>query len=287
MTVNIIRSTLKRLLPQRASNAIRKYLDRRRVIRELLREPPPTVSTDALTSEQWTQRKARLANALGNSEWEQVSEKIRVHDLPELTGGVNPGDQRLLYELCRLVNAKRILEVGTLVGASTAHLALALAKNSAGGKDTKLVTVDITDVNDENLRVWEQFNAKRSPASMLKDLGVGEDVTFVTADSVEYLRTTEDRFDLVFLDGLHTAGQVYREIPLAINVLRKGGTVLLHDYFSHGRKLWKEEAVIEGPWLACRALQRAGLRFRVTPLGNLPWPTKRGGSLTSLAVITQ
>ena len=36
-------------------------------------------------------------------------------------------------------------------------------------------------------------------------------------------------FDIVFIDGLHEADQVYRDIVNSIEVLNEGGTIVLHD----------------------------------------------------------
>ena len=42
-------------------------------------------------------------------------------------GGMNPGDRRALYYLVRHLRPERVLEIGTLAGASTVHLAMGLA----------------------------------------------------------------------------------------------------------------------------------------------------------------
>ena len=49
----------------------------------------------------------------------------------------------------------------------------------------------------------------------------------VTSDRF-FARNRRD-FDLVFVDGLHHAEQAYRDIVHALEVLRPGGTVLVHD----------------------------------------------------------
>jgi hypothetical protein len=53
------------------------------------------------------------------------------------------------------------------------------------------------------------------------------------ADSVqtsdEFFRGNRRRFDLIFVDGLHEADQVYRDIVNALGSLNPGGTVVCHD----------------------------------------------------------
>lgn len=47
--------------------------------------------------------------------------------------------------------------------------------------------------------------------------------------SDEYFRQNERTFDLVFIDGLHHAGQVLRDVDNSLAVLNDGGVVVLHD----------------------------------------------------------
>jgi hypothetical protein len=78
---------------------------------------------------------------------------------------------------------------------------------------------------------------------------------------------------------------VYREIPAALELLRPNGLILLHDYFPALRPLWSDRVVIPGPYLATARLMREGAKFRVLPLKALPWPTKFGSNVTSLALL--
>lgn len=47
--------------------------------------------------------------------------------------------------------------------------------------------------------------------------------------SDEYFRDHNEKFDLIFIDGLHTGEQVLRDISNALNVLNPNGFILLHD----------------------------------------------------------
>ena len=49
----------------------------------------------------------------------------------------------------------------------------------------------------------------------------------LTSDS--FFALNRDTFDLVFIDGLHTAEQVDRDIGNALRLLNEGGTMVLHD----------------------------------------------------------
>lgn len=51
----------------------------------------------------------------------------------------------------------------------------------------------------------------------------------VTATSDDFFSTNKDKFDLVFIDGLHYAEQVERDIVNAYASLKAGGMILIHD----------------------------------------------------------
>jgi predicted O-methyltransferase YrrM len=198
---------------------------------------------------------------------------------------VNPGDRRALHALVLGLQPRRVLEIGTHIGCSTLSLAVALQRTAG-----KLWTVDIQDVNDPAARPWLVHGSSASPAELAERLGCRQRITFVTADSLSFLGAEQGDpggFDLIFLDGLHFAAQVYQEIPLALRRLRPGGLILLHDYFPERRPLWRDGAVIAGPWLAIERLRREGAGFDVLPLGRLPWPTKLGSHVTSLALLVR
>jgi len=47
--------------------------------------------------------------------------------------------------------------------------------------------------------------------------------------SDEYFEKYNDKFDIIFIDGLHHAEQVYKDIENSLNILNDGGTILMHD----------------------------------------------------------
>ena len=47
--------------------------------------------------------------------------------------------------------------------------------------------------------------------------------------SDDFFKTNNRTFDCVFIDGLHEADQVYKDIVNALEVLNDGGTILCHD----------------------------------------------------------
>jgi len=120
-------------------------------------------------------------------------------------------------------------------------------------------------------------------------------VTFLVSDSVEFMKGSKETFDFIFLDGDHSSTAVYREISLALHRLSANGTILLHDFFPEMKPLWPQErvrdsvldpSVIPGPFLAVQRLERE-MDCRAVPFGEIPWSTKLGTNLTSLALFAR
>lgn len=215
--------------------------------------------------------------------WEEDHRLLGPLHLAEMTGGVNPGDQRALYSLVQALRPKNVLEIGTHIGCSTVNLALALKRLNCG--PAGLVTVDVRDVNDLATQPWVAYGCCYSPRQMVERLGCKEVVDFRIADSLRFLQERGQSFDLIFLDGLHDAPHVYQEIPLALRRLNPGGFILLHDYFPGLRPLWSDGAVIAGPYRAVQRLRAEGARLTALPFGSLSWKTKLGSCVSSLALL--
>lgn len=227
-----------------------------------------------------------LSASAADQDWARVEAEMAALGITASAHGVNPGDRRALYQLVRGLKPVRLLEVGTHIGASTAHLAAALRDNAAAGAPAAtLTTVDIVDVNDPVQRPWVGYGAAHSPAELMRRLGMAERVRFVAQPSLAFLQQDQASYDFIFLDGDHSAATVYRELPAALARLAPGGFLLLHDYFPEARPLWPGDPVIAGVWLAAERLRAEGARFTVLPLGDLPWPTKLGRNVTSLAAV--
>ena len=218
-------------------------------------------------------------------EWEAASSEIRkVFEDVNKAGAVNPGVRRALWYLIRRSRPKSVLEIGTHIGGSTLHIAMGLR---ACRTAARFITVDRIDVNDAASRPWTRHGASRSPRETLAQLDLAGATRFVTASALDYLAKREAEFDFIFLDGDHEARSVYREIPLALKALRPDGCLLLHDYFPDLKPLWTDGEVIPGPFLAVQRLRREGGDLAALPLGALPWPTKSGSNVTSLALLAR
>jgi predicted O-methyltransferase YrrM len=207
----------------------------------------------------------------------RISELMPAQDV---SGGVNPGDRRAIYYLASHFKPRSVLEIGTHIGASTVYLASGL--RHFGGH---LTTVDIVDVNAPD-GPWKSLALARSPSDTLSRLGLGQTVTFQARAAAEALGRSE-RYDLIFLDGDHSALAVYREISAALKLLNDGGLILLHDFYPDLNPITPDGNVIEGPFVASRRITEETSSLAFLPLGELPWPTKGGGNRTSLALVAK
>jgi predicted O-methyltransferase YrrM len=196
----------------------------------------------------------------------------------DIGGGVNPGDRRAIYYLASHFKPRSVLEIGTHIGASTTYLASAL--NYFGGH---LTTVDVVDANAPN-GPWNELGLAGPPSATLSSLGLAQTVTFRVEPAATALQRGE-RFDLIFLDGDHSALAVYREISHALRLLNPKGLILLHDFYPDLKPLTPDGNVIAGPATAAARICRETGALAFLPLGNLPWPTKAGGNATSLALV--
>ncbi|MCU0224425.1 MAG: O-methyltransferase [Acidobacteria bacterium] len=142
-------------------------------------------------------------------------------DMPAIM--VGPSEGRLLHLLARLAGARRVVEVGTLAGYSTIHLARALPP------DGHLWTVE-----------FEPRHAELARAN-LAAAGLAERVTVVVGAGTDALPGLEPHgpFDAVFLDA--DKANYDRYARWAIANLRPGGLVLGDNAYLFGELLDDDE----------------------------------------------
>ena len=278
---------VRRLLPAPMDNVVRRALQ----VRRLSRVPAQAADVSRLPKAEEISLLELFEDDDIADEWDRTRRQIgEVFEYENKWQAVDTGVRRALWHLVRRWKPRRVLEIGTLVGASTLHIAMAL--KACGHVDTppsRLVTVDLNDVNDPVRRPWKRHRVSASPQEMLARLDCANLVEFVVASSLDYLAGREAEFDFVFVDHAASADVVYREIPLALTALCPGGHLLMHAYYPDGKPLHPGGVVAPGPHLAVRRLRRQGVGLAGLPLGPLPWPTEIGGSnhVTSLALLVR
>ena len=265
--------------PESLKNYIRIYRDK-----IYLAKLPITkiVTTNLATYQNDNFLSSIMNNTNFHGKWACIKNELATLLLPENTGGVNSGDQRAIAYLIWKYKPKKVLEIGTHIGCSSVHISAALRELDE--KNSSLVTVDIRDVNDEKIKPWLFYKSPMSPKSLIEKIGFSDNVNFITQTSLDFLKKTNEKFDFIFLDGGHSSSLVYQELPLASKLLNENGIILLHDYYPNNIAIWNNKSIIPGPYMATQRFINEGNDIIITPLGELPWETKRNSNYTSLAI---
>lgn len=200
----------------------------------------------------------------------QIEKLVPSNDTPD---NMTAGDRRALYILTRALKPASVLEVGTHHGASALYIARALKTNGGG----HLTTVDIYDVN----------HPVPAAQKIFEQADLADKVTFRSEGAYEFLKKTDLNFDMIFLDGDHTAASVYSEVSGALRKLSPDGIVILNNYYPDGKALFTGEAAVYGPYLGMRRVMSEHKDVHVIPLGELPWPTRPDSAMTTLAVVVK
>ncbi|MBA3454269.1 MAG: O-methyltransferase, partial [Deltaproteobacteria bacterium] len=132
---------------------------------------------------------------------------------------VGPSDGRVLHLLLKLANAKKVVEVGTLVGYSAIHMARALPEDG---------------------HLWSiEFDARHAEVARanLAAAGLTDRVTVVVGAGKDILPTlvAHGLFDAVFIDADKVNYDFYGQ--WAIEHLRTGGLVLGDNAYLFGELL--------------------------------------------------
>jgi predicted O-methyltransferase YrrM len=128
---------------------------------------------------------------------------------------IGPACGRLLYQLARLVGARRVFEMGSAIGYSTLWLARAVGPRG---------TVFYTDGDPANARRAEAY---------LRRAGLLGRVRILVGDALELLHTTQGKFDLIFNDVDKT--QYPEAFRRAVPRVRLGGLFITDNVLWYGR----------------------------------------------------
>jgi predicted O-methyltransferase YrrM len=268
------------LIPVAIKRPLRSFVDNRR----LQRQPPLAFDATRLKPAAEIDLHAVMNDSSIADGFSADNEAIsKIYQTRDILGGVNPGDRRAIYHLIGYFKPKSVLEIGTHIGASTTYIASALRRFV--GPSARFTTADIVNVNGPT-SAWRDARLPAPPRNLLTRLGLEQFVSFKTAPSMEALRT-ENSYDLIFLDGDHSAKAVYCEIAASLKVLAADGLILLHDFYPDCKPLTADNGVIEGPATAAMRIAAETSALAFIPLGDLPWPTKAGGNATSLALVAK
>jgi caffeoyl-CoA O-methyltransferase len=137
----------------------------------------------------------------------------RQHDFPI----IGPVAGQMCYQVARLIGARRVFEMGSGYGYSTAWFARAVQENGGG---------------EVHHTVWDQ-RLSHMARQHLAALGFAGIVHYHVAEAIHSLSNAEGLFDLIFND---IDKQAYPEsLPTIFEKLRPGGLLIIDNMLWHGR----------------------------------------------------
>ena len=130
---------------------------------------------------------------------------------------VGPSCGALCYLVARMIAAKRVFELGSGFGYSTAWFARAVSENGGG---------EVHHV------VWDEALSKQA-RQYLGALGYGDIVRYQVGEAVEALRKASGSFDLIFNDI--NKEDYASSLPVIAGKLRPGGVLIVDNMLWHGQ----------------------------------------------------
>lgn len=146
-------------------------------------------------------------------EIQKMEAYAKEHDFPI----IGPTCAHICYQIARSSNAKRIFELGSGFGYSTAWFARAL-KEQGGGEVHHVV--------------WDEELSKMARAH-LEELGYEGLVKYTVGEAVQILHATPGPFDIIFMD-IDKEGYS-KALPAIYEKLRVGGTLIVDNILWSGR----------------------------------------------------
>jgi caffeoyl-CoA O-methyltransferase len=135
---------------------------------------------------------------------------IKESNIPPISVSANQG--KFLQVMAKTCNAKKILEVGTLVGYSTIWMARALPANG------KLISLEFEPLHAKVARE----NIERAGLSNVVDIRIGKAIDLLP----QILADNEGPFDMIFIDADKTPYKEYFEWALKLS---RSGTLIVAD----------------------------------------------------------
>ena len=130
---------------------------------------------------------------------------------------IGPASGYLCYQVARMIGARRIFELGSGYGYSTACFARAVVENGGG---------EVYHV------VWDEELSQQA-RKYLAVLGYEKIVRYHVGEAVKALRETAGPFDLIFND-INKDGYA-ASLPVIAEKLRPGGVLIVDNMLWHGR----------------------------------------------------
>lgn len=146
-------------------------------------------------------------------ELQRMEAYAREHHFP----AIGPAAGHFCYQIARMIRARRVFELGSGYGYSTAFFARAVQENGGG---------EVHHV------VWDEQLSQKARGHMAA-LGYADLVRFHMSEAIEALQRTAGPFDLIFNDIDKHAYP--RSLPVIEEKLRPGGVLIIDNMLWSGR----------------------------------------------------
>jgi caffeoyl-CoA O-methyltransferase len=152
-------------------------------------------------------------------EMQSMEEHARAINFPI----IGPASGYVCYQVARMISARRVFELGSGFGYSTAWFAKAVEENGGG---------EVYHV------VWDE-DLSRQARQHLTSLGYNGSIHYHVGEAVQTLRETPGPFDLIFND-INKEGYA-ASLPVISDKLRPGGVLIVDNMLWSGRVLEPED----------------------------------------------
>jgi predicted O-methyltransferase YrrM len=137
--------------------------------------------------------------------------------MPRMVSGHLQG--RVLSMLSKLIQPKRILEIGTFTGYATLCLAEGLSS------DGKIITLDINEELEDRVRGY------------FAESDYNHQIEYKIGNALETIPSLEEVFDIVFIDADKKNNGTY--FHMIFDKVRKGGLIIVDNVLWSGKVLTK------------------------------------------------
>ncbi len=138
---------------------------------------------------------------------------------PRMISGLVQG--KILRLLSQLIRPDKILEIGTFTAYSAICLASGLSENG------KLITIERNDELELLIRANINKSANKNK------------IKLIIGDAIKFMKQTEEKFDIVFIDGDKKEYLDY--FILAEKIISKNATIIIDNIFWSGKIFEKTE----------------------------------------------
>jgi len=139
--------------------------------------------------------------------------------MPRMVSGHYQG--RVISLLTKLINPKRVLEIGTFTGYATLCFAEGLTD------DGKIITIDINEELEERVRGYFSQSA------------YADKIDYRIGNATEMIPLIEETFDMVFIDADKKNNYTYYQ--LIFDKVRPGGIIIVDNVLWSGKVLTNKE----------------------------------------------